>query len=197
MASSIAEVWTLALGLLKQDQEIIDPSDTSTKAGRLCNRFWATARDQVLEAAAWSCATRRKTLSASGDTVAFEHERRSRFTLPADCVRIVAVTLDGEADGDPIYHEREGRQIICDVDAPLKLRYVSRDVPTTEWDASLVFAAAAELAVNLAMPLTEKNSERERMLVIARDAIGKAESNDAVNAEPPQKLESSWVTSRN
>lgn len=195
--SSIVDVWNLALALLAQDEEILDPQDKSTKAGRLCNRFWPQVRDEILQAAPWSSATVRVSLSASGNPIAYEAQGQHRYSLPADCVRPLALTHDGEADSIPIPFEREGRSLISEAPAPLALRYISRDVPVGDWDPRMIQAAASLLAKYLAVPLTGKNSERERMEAEAQKSLVLAETANGKTATPPESGDGGWLLARN
>ncbi|RED52183.1 hypothetical protein [Aestuariispira insulae] len=194
--TSIVDVWNLALAMLAQDEEMTDPQDRSTKAGRLCGRFWPQVRDEVLQAGAWACVTKRASLAADGNPVAFQHSGRTRFPLPSDCVRPLALSQDGEATGAPVPFEREGRSLLVAAQAPLFIRYISRDVPVNAWDAELIHAASSLLAKYLAVPLTGKNSERDRMEVEAQKALILAEVRDAKSAQPPDVMPGGWLDAR-
>lgn len=194
--ASLVDVWNMSLALLAQDEEILNPDDKSTKAGRLCNRFWPQVRDEVLAAEAWGSASKRVELTSSGNPVAFQASNKVRYTLPADCVRLISLTTDGEQEGEPVPYEIEQRDLLTIVKPPLLLRFVSKDVPVSNWEAHLVHAAANRLSTFLAIPLTGKNSERERMKQGYQEALSMAKISEAKNSTPPAQSWGSWNDAR-
>jgi hypothetical protein len=90
----------------------------------------------------------------------------------------------------------EGRKILTNYAAPLRVRYVSRVEDTSQWDASFVEAFACRLAVEMAEDLTQSTGKKESAKDDYKTAIAKAIRADGIE-QPPQDLpDDAWMLSR-
>lgn len=157
MASEV-DICNMALGHLGDPGAIssIAPSDGSVQAER-CKRFYPIARSVVLEAHAWSFATRRVALSKitndeKPDSWAFA------YAYPNDCTRPLAVlfpqsTDDSDTQDYAVEALIDGsRAIFTNVDAAT-LRYVQSVTDTTKYGGLVTAAIARLLASYLAGPM--------------------------------------------
>ncbi|WP_256753507.1 hypothetical protein [Mesorhizobium sp. Mes31] len=167
MAITPLDIANMALAVL--DEAPIDSLDQDVKAARLINLHFDLAREAELTKYAWVFAILRATVagtdSGSGDcTLNFAYE------LPADCLRPLPLTHNGEPDGVPISWLQEAGVIYCDQQGPLAIRYVANLTDPNDWDALFTEVLVAALAIKLAHPLTHKSG----MIDIARSAYDRA-----------------------
>lgn len=150
------------------------------------------ARDAVLRQYPWNCATRRAVLPALAEAPAYEFARA--FQLPVDCLRVIAL------DGDVQYGVRwrvEGRQLLTDADAPLKLRYVARVPDVATLDSMLADAIAARLAADLAYSITQNAGVAENMTRLAEARLAEARRIDSIEASQDEQITADlWTLAR-
>ncbi|RWC86752.1 MULTISPECIES: hypothetical protein [unclassified Mesorhizobium] len=192
MAITPTDIANMALAVL--DEAPIDSLDQDVKAARLLNLHFDLAREAELTKHAWVFAILRATvvgsMTAGGDcglNVAYE--------LPADCLRPLPLTHNGEPDGVPISWRQEAGLIYCDQPGPLTIRYVANLTDPNDWDALFTEVLVAALAIKVAHPLTHKSG----MIDIARSAYDRA-LDAAFNANAIQRggrlYTASWSSQR-
>lgn len=186
MATSEAEIANRALGKLAAGS-IIDINE-ETPQGRAVRRVFTQVRDQLLRRHRWNFAIKRVSLPADVDTPVWGPTKR--FTLPADCLRIL------EVNGYPDYRS-EGNAIVTDQAAPLQLRYVARIEDPNQFDVCFAAAFAAHLAMELCEALTQSSGKFDRMQAWATAELREAKRLDAIE-EPPEQLpdEGNWLAAR-
>jgi hypothetical protein len=113
-------------------------------------------RDLLLRAQPWRFAMARAELAALSDAPTFGWDRA--FERPSNALRVMPLTTNGEYDGLPVEHRFEGTQILTNATAPLKIRYVQRDVPETKFDPLFTELLAINIALQLSYRLTNKRS---------------------------------------
>lgn len=165
--------------------------DQSTNAGRL-RRSYPIARDAVIRAYAWNCCQRRASLAALGD--APEHGFARQFALPEDpyCLRVLQI--DGEVEF-ALRYKIEGRAILTDEAAPLKLLFLAR-VDPSGFDALLSEALAARLAADLGFAVTGSASVADSMAKAYRDILVEARGTDAQEGSADDMVAADWLESR-
>lgn len=167
MAITPLDIANMALAVL--DEAPIDSLDQDVKAARLINLHFDLTREAELAKYAWVFAILSATVtgaeSGSGDcTLVFAYE------LPADCLRPLPLTHNGEPDGVPVSWRQEAGLIYCDQPGPLVIRYVANLTDPNDWDALFTEVLVAALAIKVAHPLTHKSG----MIDIARSAYDRA-----------------------
>jgi len=189
---SEVEICRMALDLIG-DYALSDLAEGSKQA-RLCKRNYAPMRDAVLRAHPWNCALKRTVLpkDAAAPAFGFLH----RYTLPADCLRLLPLTADGAFGGAPVAHRIEGRKLLCDAGAPLPVVYVRRVADSADFDAALVQAIAARLAWQIAYNLTGSRTKQAEVGQVYREILREARRVDGMEGTPEPQTESAWLRAR-
>ena len=151
MVASITEAVNLALSTLGEPGLTDVAVDTGTTA-KECRRWLDVVRQRELMAFDWPFTIVRTSIVKDAVDPAFGWV--SRYAIPADCLRFLPVTDNGEEFGNPVGHENEGGFILVDKVADLRLRYVKDEGDVTKWSANFVEVFIASLAVTLAENLT-------------------------------------------
>jgi hypothetical protein len=177
MAITPLDIANMALAVL--DEAPIESLDQDVKAARLLNLHFDLTRESELAKHTWVFAI----LSASvpgadtgGGTLNHVYE------LPADCIRPLPLTRNGEPDCQPISWRQEAGLIYSDQPGPLTIRYLANLTDPNDWDALFTEVLVAALAVKVAHPLTHKAG----MIDIARAAYDRA-LDTAFNANAIQR----------
>lgn len=159
-----------------------------------CKRNFATTRDGLLERADWNFALQRYALSADSSAPAFGWTYQ--YTLPPECLRVIPLTGDGVFEGVPIPHEVEGRKILTDMSAPLKVRLVTRSENYDAYPASFVEALSARLATKMAHWLTGKSNYVQIAQGLYKEAMDAAWASDAIQGTVPRAADEQWTATR-
>lgn len=148
MPSSVAEIdiWNMALDMLHEAPVSSPSEDTSVRLW--FTRNFGQTRDSEMRKFAWNFALARVHLAASVEAPTWRW--RTKYELPGDCLRMLALRQDGALNGTLISYELEGEAILTDAVAPLKLRYIKRITTTGLWDTLFVDVVAAKLAAKMA-----------------------------------------------
>lgn len=178
MATSAVQICSNAL-LLLGAQTINSFDDESDRATLVAN-LWPNALEAVLRSHPWNCAIKRVALAPDASAPAFDYSYQ--YTLPGDCLRVLSI---GEKGENPEF-EVEGRKILSD-DSSLKVRYLYRneDIPT--WDALLVQAAEAYMAMTCAYPVTKSASQQDVMTKLWQFKLQQARTVDG-EENPPEEF---------
>jgi len=178
MSVSKVEICNNALQTLG-DESIISLSDGTSQAEQ-CNLRYDSARRAVLEMHPWNFALSRVSLPLSAQTPAFDFSYQ--FTLPADCLRVVATDkqLETRYNNDPMFngyktvgfntafsgrdrYKIEGRNVLYDDDV-CNILYIRDETNTTVFTPLFVEAFTIYLASRLAYKITgSRTMEREKL----------------------------------
>lgn len=171
------------------------------KQARAIQSMFDIVRDSELRSHIWSFSVKRTYLAALSTTPdwGFEYE----YALPSDYLRLLQVdefyngpSMDDYRNGATADYVLEGRKILTNFGAPLKIRYIARQTDTTTWDATFVEAFACKLAMELAEDLTQSNQKRDLAQQEYRFALMQAVRSGAIE-QPAQDLpDNSWLLSR-
>lgn len=178
MATSEVQVCSNALLML--GAKPINSFDDESDRALLVSNLWANCRDGVLRAHPWNCAKDRVQLAPEATAPAFDYAYR--FALPSDCLRVLSVGEEGETPKFKI----ERRRILFD-EAVLNLGYVFRNEDVTTWDALLVEAAEAYMAMTAAYPITKSASVQEAMASLYKFKLQQARAIDGLE-EPTDQV---------
>ena len=194
MTTSTVSICNTALDLLGTDT-ITSLADDS-KAARFCARNFERVRDAVLRAYPWNCALARASLAALAETPAWGYANQFQLPegpVPAYCLRVLAI--NGEVDFGLTY-KIEGRKILTDVAAPLEILYIARIEDTALFDALLIDAIAARLALDAAYPLAGSVSLAQAMSQAYAEKLAEARQVDAQEGSPDAFITGDWLESR-
>lgn len=181
MPSSEVAIVNRALDYLGA-QAVISLDDGTANSDRM-KRQLPSSRDAVLRAYPWNCATRRVSLPALSQAPAFGFARV--FQLPVDCLRVLTT------EDDVLYDARwrvEGRTLLTDEAAPLRLRYIARIEDPSLYDALLADAISARLAADLAFAITGNATLVQSMAQFAENMLARAKRVDAREASQDEVL---------
>ncbi len=152
-AIGICNAALLALG----EMPIASLTDNS-RAALMCGARYDQVRRAVLRMQPWNCAITQATLAAAATAPAFQYD--NAYAMPADCLRLWDCP---DADDDMMDWQVQsgapfgisGSAILTDYGPPLNILYVRDVQDATQFDALLTETIAAQLAVELALPLTQ------------------------------------------
>lgn len=175
--------------------------DDDNKQARAIKSMFAMLRDAEMRSYLWSFTIRRTSLAALSSTPSwgFKYE----YQLPSDCLKVIQVNdyYTGPSMGD--YRNQptaefaiEGKKILTDFVAPLKIKYCARVEDTTQWGDAFVEAFACKLAYELAEDLTQSNTKKESVGNDYQRAISLAIRANAIEQPPQDMPDDSWMLSR-
>lgn len=166
--------------LLLLGAQTINSFDDESDRATLVSNLWPNALEAILRSHPWNCAVKR--LSIAPDATAPAFDFAYQFTLPGDCLRVLSV---GEK-GAEVEYTLEGRKVLAD-ESELLLRYVFRNENIPSWDALLVQASEAYMAMTLAYPITKSASMFGAMTDLWNLKLRQARSIDGME-NPPEQL---------
>lgn len=186
----MADWITIAnLALRRLGQERIADLDEDSEPARNVKDCRDVVLGAVLQLHPWNCALARALLPAAGAAPAFGWS--CAYNLPADCLRVLRIDEDPKAR-----FAREGRQILCDVAAPLKIRYIKRVENPELFDPLLVATLAAALAAWLAYKLTQSREKESDMEALLKQQLTFARTTDAQEGTIEAPIEGDFLTAR-
>ena len=157
------------------DNPITSLTDDTERA-RLCNSFYADARDAVLRLHPWNFAITRTSLAQLSDTPSYGFAYQ--YSLPTNpyCLRVLAMEYE-----DYIFkvenYSTQGRVLLTD-QSSAKILYVAKITDTTQFDALFVDVLTAKLALDLCYPITNSVSLQDKMQKLYQLKLSDARSID-------------------
>lgn len=201
MALSRTQVINRALQLIAADT-ISDPDEDTTSARTAKLEYDAVVRAE-LSAYPWYFAKKQAQIAQDADAPLFKYAYA--FTLPTDFMRLVELedrwvfSVDrATQDTNPIPpYEMQGRSLLTDMTAPLRIGYVRdlTDEPTL-WHPLFEEVVVAALAAALANPLAKSMSTVEAMLKLRRMKVTEARRVNAIQQPPKHIPDGSWMVAR-
>lgn len=159
-------VTICSTALIMLGSKPISRLDEDSKGALVMSAIYDTVRDEMLREHPWNFATRRVMLSPDVEAPAFSYGRQ--FTLPADCLRVLAIGDCGTAAWNvygggryvresDVPYQLEGRKILSDR-ASLPLRYIFANQIEATWDAMFVGVMTVAMAMRACYPVTGSTS---------------------------------------
>lgn len=150
----------------------------------------------------WSFALARTSLPALGSTPAwgFKYE----YQLPSDLLRLVQVndvwifpTVRDSVQSSTVFYAIEGRKILTDLGAPLKIRYI-RDLTddSTQWDPSYISVAAFREAIETCVSITGSLEKLQMMQKGYTSELRLARRVGALEVPAETIADGSWIDAR-
>jgi hypothetical protein len=171
------------------------------KQARAVQSMFTIVRDAELRAHLWSFAVKRASLAALVSTPDWGFS--AEYELPSDCLRLIQVNdtyqgpdMSNYRNSSTAEYQLEGGKILTDYPAPLKIRYIRREEDTAQWDSTFVEAFACRLAAEMAEDLTQSNAKKDAAWKEYDQAIMLAIRSGAVEQQPQDMPDDSWVLSR-
>jgi len=157
------------------DSPITSLTDDTERA-RLCNAFFADARDSVLRSHPWNFAITRATLTKLTATPAYGYDYQ--YALPTNpyCLRVLGMEYpdyDFKIENDSTF----GRVLITN-ESTAKILYIARVTNAVLFDSMFVDVLTAKLAVDLAYPVTGSVQLQGQMEKLYQQKLSEARSVD-------------------
>ena len=165
------------------------------KEARTLNSMFDTVMDAELRRHRWKFALKRATLPALVATPEWGYTYA--YQLPADFLALVQVNeyyLRGLKQ--KTLWTVESGQILTDLAAPLKIRYIRRVDNMALLDPLFVEVLACKLALEACEPLTQSSQKRQLAGEEYRFAVSEAVRQDAIENPPDELPWGSWNDSR-
>lgn len=154
MAVSWTSINNMALAKLGANSISNIDSDATNNAVK-CRAIYENTRDALLRGFEWNFAIERAELTQLATTpeYGFDYE----YTLPTSpyCLRVISMEDDAA-------FEVEGRKLLTDEDE-CKIKYIARIVDPTKLDPLFINVMVCSLASQLAVPLTNSGTLKDRM----------------------------------
>ena len=157
------------------DNPITSLTDDTERA-RLCNSFYADARDAVLRLHPWNFAITRTSLAQLSDTPSYGFAYQYSLPTSPYCLRVLGMEYE-----DYIFkienYSTQGRVLLTD-QSSAKILYVAKITDTTQFDALFVDVLTAKLALDLCYPITNSVSLQDKMQKLYQLKLSDARSID-------------------
>lgn len=182
------------------EARILSLSD-DVEAARTVDSLWDVVRDAELRIRVWRFAISRVSLAALVSTPdwGFDYE----YQLPSDCLRVLqvgeyypGVSLSDYRNADESEWKVEGRKILTNEAAPLKIRYVAQITDTGQWDAAFTESFACRLAAEVCERLTQSNTKKQIAWDEYKQAVSMAVRANAIESAPEPIPDDAWVLAR-
>ena len=201
-SSGVNDVLIANLALTKLGEARIISFGDDTKSSRAVLAVYDVLRDAELRRRKWRFSLKRAQLPALA--VAPEFGYAYAYQLPHDCLSILSVgdiapgvdLSDYRTGLDTELYSVEGRTILTDLPAPLKLRYKARITDPTQFDVAFVQAFASRLAYELAEELTQSASKKQQAAEDYRQTLREAVAANAIEVAPTPIPDDAWLLSR-
>lgn len=201
MAASQTHIANIALQKLGEGP-ILNLTDDEHKA-REMNRAFAAVRDAELNRRIWRFSLARESLAALvAAPIGDEYERQ--FLLPNDFIRLVpGLDIQGLVDftdyrgasGTALY-SIEGRKLLTNLAAPLKIRYIRRVTDTTLYTPAFDAAFASRLAYECCERITGSTEKQDRCMRDYKTAIREAVVAQALELASESQADDTWMIAR-
>ena len=183
------------LGIFNEAARICGQSDLQnideqSETGRQLRNSWLPAVRYCFEQSGWQITEKRAILARSATAPAFGYAYY--YNLPADCLRVLAVSETGEPDDAPLRWRLEGGQIASDAET-IYLLYATHDKMALpgQWSQTFGDWVAAEIASRVAPRLNPKAVELA--MGLAKKRRVEARNLDAMQQPAKQHRPSSWA----
>lgn len=177
MATSVS-ICSNALILL--GQKPIASFTEATTSARVAANLYPDAKRDFQRAHPWNACIQRVTLAPEATAPAFGF--KSRFLLPAECLRVLSASDDG------MEFKVEGRSILADATV-LHLRYIA-DTDEGLWTGDMVQALTLRMAASMAHPVAASAALGDSMAQQAERAMKRAKAVDG-QEDTPEAIEDS------
>lgn len=174
----LSEVAIANMAATTLDDAHLTSLDEDSNLGRFMASQFGYARDELLASHIWACAKTRVNVAKMSEAPAFGYDYQ--YQLPSDCLRIIPPRVDGNPTAPLIPYIREGRRILTDYCAPLRLTYIRRVTNPAELDPLFARALGQYLGLLAAQRITGKESYFEKASRLFNQAIANAHQVNAL-----------------
>lgn len=183
-------------------QRLVSLSEDSAEAIAVNDSLWAIRKSE-LEANDWGFARARAELSAEVTAPIFGFTKS--YVIPGDCLRVRVVHGAGATwymdsmslEAEPrVPFQIEGRRILTDLDAPLRIEYTFDETVIPNWSANFTMMVGVRLAEIIAYDLSDTASLTDRLTQRYYNALQRAVLANECQMLPRRQPESEWVIAR-
>jgi hypothetical protein len=200
MASGTTELDVVNRALIKIGAKEISSLTESGRNPRIMNAMIDVARDKFLRTNPWNYGVTRAQIAK--DTVAPEWGWSSRFVLPSDYIKMLAV--ESSTNTEPtayqskntpknIEYKIEGDYILCDETDPINIRYVKRETDMSRWDSMATEALASLLAYEACIAVSGDKQMKQMFYSEYKDCLDEARHMDGWDDDMYDYPEDDWV----
>ena len=187
--------------LTKLGEERIIALSDEVAAARHASAVFDLVLEGELQANSWAFSMRRASLAASAAAPVWGYQ--FAYPVPADFIHLFYV--DGQEENasrsefvgswDPIYRV-EGRQIVTNLSAPLRIIYTAMIEDPNEWDPGFRNAFAIKLAEVLCDPVTQNTTKKQLLEREYASQIALSKQRTAIQNPPTQPRDGTWLQAR-
>lgn len=186
---------------IKLGAQTITTLSENNKVARTFTALWDTVRKAELAKRYWNFALARQSLPALGSNPdwGFAHQ----YQLPNDYLKLMQVNDIFVAPGLVDYRQSddspwaiEGQAILCDFNAPLKVRYVRDITDTGLFHPLFVEVMACRLAHESCYTITQSRDGQRQAQEDYLKAHKDASTSNAIERPPQGVLDDSWLLGR-
>lgn len=188
--ASVTEICNRALQKLGAKR--ITSIDENSNSAKACLACYEVLRDSEIMKHRWGFSISRAEIAE--DAVAPEWGRTSQYTLPSNCLKVIAPYP--EMDSNARDWVIENRKILTNDSSPIYLRYVAQITDPNQMDVTFREALSAKMAFEMCEELTQSNSKKESAREDYKQAIKDARKSSAIQNVPQEAVEDSWITVR-
>lgn len=201
MAVNDVAIGRIALQKLGESAPFNDFNE-DTKVARELTKCYALLRNAELRRRKWRFSLARASLPEALPAPSFGYSHA--YNLPSDCLR--ALAIGDYAPGslysslntglDTAEYSIEGRQVLTDQGAPLKIRYIREVTDEAQFDSAFVQAFAARIAYECADVIAPGRGRKADAMTDYRIAISEAIRANAIESPKEEFNDDSWLQSR-
>lgn len=193
MASKVS-IANRALAKLGEDRILLLTDDN--KRARTINQMFDDVLDAELRRYRWKFTITRAELPALAEAPAWGY--LYQYPLPADYLALVQVNdIYVRAGTGVALWQVESGNILTNIEAPLKVRYVKRVTNPGLFDAMFCEVLADRLAMEACETLTQSETKFTRVATQYKQDMQDAMRQDAIENPPDELPQGSWLDARN
>ena len=186
MATTAVSICNSAL--IKVGAERITSLSDSSPVAILCNEQFTKLRDEVLRAHPWNCAITRVELASVASYVDPMEEWAYKFSLPADCLRVLRTK-------DDVDYKIENGYLLAD-DSTCVIQYIKKETDYSKYDTMLIEALAMRIAVDVSYAIAQSTTQTQALWKAYQQLLGEARSVDGQEGTPDETVITEWSESR-
>ncbi len=190
---SDVSICNRALRLLRVQP--VSALDEPGEAAAWCGETYPDARDALLAEYPWNFALRRRALPSLAERPAWGFA--NAYALPEAPERALRVLkIEGEPAGRFRPYQVEGRRIVTDQEAPLRIVYIAGVTDPALFPPLFVEALAARLAAEGAFHFTGSTSREQQLVDLYERKVALARRYDAQEGSGEGLIADDWLRSR-
>lgn len=192
MASKVS-IANRALTKLGAERVLLLEDDT--QQARTLNSMFDDVRDAEIRRHRWKFAIKRAELIALADGPGWGY--RFQYPLPNDYLGLIQVGEQYVRMGRQAPWSVEAGNILTNLQAPLRIRYLSRVENPGLFDPLFVEVLACKLALEACETLTQSPGKKQAAMEEYKFAVSEAVRQDAIENPPDELPQGSWLDVRN